>query len=507
MRYSIRMKLTFLLVFLTAVTIWASWGINKTMVVDYYMANEKKSLVDTYKELDELYSNYKDYTYQELIGDGNYELETEQITSNANVTAMIRAISIRGELLPVYPQNETVSKMQESMFKLLKLIYGGTNDDESSSEIHTKGYTIQKNSDRQLKGEYMDLYGILGDSFLVVLRTPLESIRDSAAVSSRLFAYISFFMVVIGSLAMFYVSKRFAVPIQQMAQVAKRMSNLDFDARVLINSQDEIGELGTCINELSDKLELTISELKTANNELRKDIDKKTQIDEMRKEFLSHVSHELKTPIALIQGYAEGLKDNITDDEESRNFYCDVIADEAHKMNTMVKKLLTLNQIEFGNQQVQMERFDVVSLLHNLVDASAILYQKAGAKIEFCQKEPIWVWADEFMIEEVLSNYLSNALHHLSDNGTITIRFEQRTNEVRVFIKNTGQHIPEEDIDKLWIKFYKVDKARTREYGGSGIGLSIVSATMKAHGKAYGVENVEDGVEFYIDLDTKLISS
>ena len=129
--------------------------------------------------------------------------------------------------------------------------------------------------------------------------------------------------------------------------------------QVPTGSDDELGRLGASINELSSKLEFTISELKTANNELQKDIEQKVQIDEMRKEFLSHVSHELKTPIALIQGYSEGLKDNILDDEESKEFYCDVIADEAKKMNRMVQKLLTLNQIEFGNNQVNMERFDI----------------------------------------------------------------------------------------------------------------------------------------------------
>ena len=224
----------------------------------------------------------------------------------------------------------------------------------------------------------------------------------------------------------------------------------------------------------------------------------------MRKEFLSHVSHELKTPIALIQGYAEGLKENISDDEESKDFYCEVIADEAKKMNKMVKKLLTLNEIEFGQDKVHIERFDVVDLIQNLLSSSGILFQKKNVNLIFEEKKPIYVWADEFMIEEVLSNYISNALNHVTEGGIIRIYMKQRENDVRIFIYNTGEQIPKEDLDKLWIKFFKVDKARTREYGGSGIGLSIVAATMEAHGKEYGVQNVDDGVEFYIDLDTHL---
>ena len=248
-------------------------------------------------------------------------------------------------------------------------------------------------------------------------------------------------------------------------------------------------------------MEFTISELKTANNELQKDIEQKVQIDEMRKEFLSHVSHELKTPIALIQGYSEGLKDNILDDEESKEFYCDVIADEAKKMNRMVQKLLTLNQIEFGNNQVNMERFDITEMIRNMVESSKILVEKQEVKIIFDEPET-HVWADEFMIEEVVNNYLSNARNHVTDDGIIKVSYCHHGNDVRIKVFNTGEHIPQEDIDKLWVKFYKVDKARTREYGGSGIGLSIVEATMKAHGKDYGVANVEGGVEFYFDVES-----
>ena len=171
-------------------------------------------------------------------------------------------------------------------------------------------------------------------------------------------------------------------------------------------------------------------------------------------------------------------------------------------MNKMVKKLLTLNEIEFGQDRVHMERFDVVDLLNNLLSSTRILFQKKNVEIFFNEAGPLYVWADEFMMEEVFSNYISNALNHVTENGEVHIFFKQREKDVRIYIYNTGEHIPAEDIDKLWIKFFKVDKARTREYGGSGIGLSIVAATMEAHGKEYGVQNVDGGVAFYVDLDT-----
>ena len=253
---------------------------------------------------------------------------------------------------------------------------------------------------------------------------------------------------------------------------------------------------------MSEELERTISELKTANNELQKDIEKKIQIDEMRKEFLSNVSHELKTPIALIQGYAEGLQECINDDPESREFYCDVIIDEAGKMNNMVKKLLSLNQLEFGNDQVTMERFNITELIRGVVQSSQLLASQKEADLRFVQKNPVYVWGDEFKIEEVITNYVSNALNHVDYDKKIEVKIIQKGKLIRVSVFNTGEPIPQEDLDKIWIKFYKVDKARTREYGGSGIGLSIVKAIMDSMNQKCGVINYDNGVEFWFELQS-----
>lgn len=223
----------------------------------------------------------------------------------------------------------------------------------------------------------------------------------------------------------------------------------------------------------------------------------------MRKEFLDNVSHELKTPIALIQGYAEGLKENISDDPESREFYCDVIMDEASKMNKLVKNLLTLNQLESGKDAVVMERFDIVSLIRGVLQTMNIMIGQKDAKVIFEAEKPVYVWADEFKIEEVVTNYVSNALNHLEGEKEIEIKLQDEDNRVKISVFNTGTPIPEADVPNLWNKFYKVDKARTREYGGSGIGLSIVKAIMESMNQEYGVQNFDNGVEFWFTLDRK----
>lgn len=177
--------------------------------------------------------------------------------------------------------------------------------------------------------------------------------------------------------------------------------------------------------------------------------------------------------------------------------------DEADKMNKMVKKLLTLNHLEFGGEALQVERFDLTELICGIISASSILIQQSGVDIRFDKSAPMYVWADEFKIEEVITNYLSNAIHYAMYEKRIDIFYTIKEDCVRVSVFNTGDPIPKEDLEKVWIKFYKVDKARTREYGGSGIGLSIVKAIMDSLHRQCGVFNREGGVEFWMELDIK----
>ncbi|MBR2276170.1 MAG: HAMP domain-containing histidine kinase, partial [Lachnospiraceae bacterium] len=324
------------------------------------------------------------------------------------------------------------------------------------------------------------------------------------AVSNTLVTYVGIVIIVIGMFITGFVASRMTRPILELADISEKMTNLDFDAKYESGGNDEIALLGNNINNLSEKLERTISELKSANSELKRDLEKKTEIDEMRKEFLSNVSHELKTPIALIQGYAEGLKDNVNSDEESRDFYCDVIIDEAAKMNRMVRSLLELNQLENGIDELTMERFDLVPLIRNCISSVDIMLKQNQIALRFTEEGPVNVWADSFKVEQVVNNFLSNAIHYAKNEKQIDITIEKKEETVRVQVFNTGDPIPEESLDKLWTKFYKVDKARTREYGGSGIGLSNVKAIMESLQQAYGVENTAGGVTFWFELDASV---
>ena len=351
--------------------------------------------------------------------------------------------------------------------------------------------------------EYLEIYGRLNTGISFIMQTPLSSIQESAKIANRFYALAGCLGAMAGGIIIWFVSRSVTKPILELNNISERMVQLDFEAKYESKVGNEIDVLGDNFNRMSSQLETTISELKSANNELQRDIEDKIKIDKMRKEFLDNVSHELKTPIALIQGYAEGLKENISDDPESREFYCDVIMDEASKMNKLVKNLLTLNQLESGKDAVVMERFDIVSLIRGVLQTMNIMIGQNNAKVIFEAEKPVYVWADEFKIEEVVTNYVSNALNHLEGEKEIEIKLQDEGNRVKISVFNTGTPIPEADVPNLWNKFYKVDKARTREYGGSGIGLSIVKAIMESMNQEYGVQNFDNGVEFWFTLDRK----
>ena len=498
--HSLRFKLTLTLTTLIIIIILFLWVLNLSFLENFYLFSKMETLDNTFREINQIVIGNNQWeegynTTNELL------LKIEQLGEKQNIKIYI----ITPTITVVYPKSDGNQILEESREIFDEYIFGSKNPNKERNLLKsTNNYNIYKVLNNRFDSQYVDLFGMLENSYFVYIQSNYQSMQESVSISNKFLGYVGVIAIILGIGIMSYISRKFTTPILQLAGIAKKMSDLDFDIKYNNETKDEIGELGQSINTLSEKLETTISELKSANNELQSDIQNKIQIDEMRKDFLSNVTHELKTPIALIQGYAEGLKDNINEDDESREFYCEVIIDEAKKMNNMVKKLLTLNQLEFGKNIVNIERFDIVELIQSVLDSTALFFKQKNITLIFTHKEPIYVWADEYLVEEVVVNYISNAINHVADANIIEVKVIELENVVRVAVFNTGANIPEEELDKIWIKFYKVDKARTREYGGNGIGLSIVKAIMTSLNQNFGVVNRNKGVEFWFELDSKL---
>lgn len=491
MKHSIRKQFAGIFIGMMAATVAFSWLINSVFLDDYYMNEKQKNLIQVYETINGASKS------GQIDSEDFYNVTLSNLGSRYNINGLV--VDMQTQEVIAFGADEEHSKRQlwDNLLFLDKYPHKYLQE--------TSNYKMMVVTDKISKTDYVNMWGNLDNGDMFLFRTPLESIRDSVGISNRFLAYVGMGSAMLSGIIIWFLTKRYTKPIMELAWISERVAKLDFNVKYSGEKDNEIGVLGENINFMSQELEKTISELKTANIELTKDIERKERNEEMRLEFLANVSHELKTPIALIQGYAEGLKDDISESPEEREFYCDVIIDEARKMNEMVKKLLTLNQLEFGNDVITMERFDVYALICNYLQSADILFQQNEIELKLMPSEPIFVWGDEFKIEEVVMNYISNALNHVKENGdgkkVISVSFLQKENSVRILVRNTGENIPTESIEKLWDKFYKVDKARTREYGGSGVGLSIVKAIMESMKQPYGVENAEDGVIFWFELE------
>ncbi len=487
----LRLSFGLLILLLVLGTIGSCLLINSTLLERYYIRDRERVMREAYSSINQAAVDGR-------IDSDDYTIELQKLCEKYSIDILVLNADSQTVKSSSYDTNFLSRRLWENL-----LDYSAAGERKNVEVIEDNGqYTLQSLKDPRTATEYLEAWGFLDNEYLFLIRGAMDNIRDSVRLSNRFLAMVGFAAALIGILIALFFTNKLLKPIRELTEISEQMKRLNFDAKYADRGKNELDLLGRNINELSRTLEANISELRSANLELEKDIAKKEETDAMRREFLSNVSHELKTPIALIQGYAEGLHDGILEDDASREYYSEVIIDEASKMNLLVKKLMTLNQLEFGDDPAVMERFDLASMLRNYLRSAELLAKQKDITVHSDLPDEAFVWADEFRTEEVLQNYFSNAVNHADGDKVIEIRLTRKEASVRVSVFNTGEPIPEDSLDRIWEKFYKVDKARTRAYGGSGVGLSIVRAIMESMHQPYGVRNYDNGVEFWFELPT-----
>lgn len=467
--------------------------VNNFVFGQFYLYSKRTALKSVYFTVNDYYNSGEQ---------GDLTSELEQMAIRNNFDILIR----NDQNVNVYTSNKNFFSTYGQMNEMTSRFDTGAGETIEEND----NYVITRIKDTKNGLTYVLLAATLDNGYLLYIRIPINSIQESVKISNNFLYLMAGFAILISAVIVSYVSRKFTEPILELNSIAKKMSNLDFSHKYrTTDADDEINNLGKSINLMSDKLERTIKQLRDTNIELEKDIEEKSKLDEMRKSFISDVSHELKTPIALIQGYSEGLLENVNSDEESRKFYAEVILDETNKMDKLVKQLLELMKLEYGKREFNDTTFNIVEVEKEVIRKSQVMIEEAQVEIEFNTPEEINVIADDFYIEQVVSNYMTNAIKHVEEvNGKKLIKIENvvdvEKNKVRIKVFNTGQQIAEEHLNRIWNRFYKVDASRNRKDGGTGIGLAFVKAIMSNYGNSYGVVNKEDGVEFYFELELKI---
>jgi len=349
--------------------------------------------------------------------------------------------------------------------------------------------------------EHLEYYKLLPTGQFITLRISMDSIQSTVGIVNEFYIYEGI-AILIGSLFFIYIfSLHITRPIIALNSIIRRMVNMDFSYRANIKSGDELEELGDNINFLSSELEKNIGQLKLSNMKLKDEVEKRKKIDELRKEFIASVTHEIKTPVTVINTHAEMLFYDLIENNEEKKEYLKTIMSEGSNISILLNELIKLIKLEEKIVEIKMEKINLFNLLREESSKYKIDLAKKNVRLILNLEEDLIVLGDKFKIRQVVNNLLSNGVSYVENNGELRINLETVEDKAKIEIINTGSSIPEDKLENIWKAFYRVEESRNRKYGGIGLGLTIVNGILERHGSKFGVENVSDGVKFWFTLE------
>ncbi|MGE7695150.1 sensor histidine kinase [Lysinibacillus sp. NPDC094177] len=339
-----------------------------------------------------------------------------------------------------------------------------------------------------------------GTDLVIFAVTSLQSVDEVIGNLNQYYIILFVFTMIIVILIAIIFSKTLSKPLVKMSTIANQIANQNFSEKYIVKSKDELGQMGKALNKISTNLEQKITELVHANEKLAQDYELQLKLKEKEKEFVANVSHELKTPLTVINGYIKGIKNGVYEQNDLK--YCDVILDEVDRMTEMVQEMLDISRLESPIYQLTESTFDLWHTFLKVYDKFKTMADEKGLQVLFEIDEEAYVNGDIKRIEQVITNLFVNAVKYTPKHNRINIKivYLEGFNKYMFKIKNENISIPYDEIEQIWDPFYRVEKSRSKEFGGSGLGLAIVKQILERHHSSFGVNNTENGVEFYFDL-------
>ena len=372
---------------------------------------------------------------------------------------------------------------------------------EGSIEAGDRGYLMKVYESGNIDVDFLVCYFHLPEGERVEVCMQVSPVISTIKIDFATAFGMVMIVLFISFIAFVIYLRQFSKPIDNMCGITDRMAKLDFSEKCPPTKLIEMTSLSESINTLSDNLDKALSDLNEKNEKLLQDIENERTIDNLRQTFISGISHELKTPIAIIQGYAEGAKMFYeSGNAETASQYCDIIYEESVRMNNMVMRLLEITKYESGAYEPVRENFSLSEMVQDWFDRNSAILEEKGITTVNNVNDTYVGNGDSIILASVLNNYLSNAVSHVDGEKKIICRAENLGDKYRIYVYNTGEHIEEKHIDKIWTSFYRADKALSRSQGRFGLGLAIVVSIQKLHGQEYGVENTDGGVQFWFDV-------
>ena len=330
---------------------------------------------------------------------------------------------------------------------------------------------------------------------VVISLAVIEAVNHMESIFVQVFPYVLVAILSISIIIAFFYTRFLAQPIVEIAHLSKKMADLDMSWQYQTNREDEIGLLANNLNQMAYQLSTTLDELKTANNRLQNDIEKEREHEQRRRDFFTAVSHEMKTPVTILKGELDGMILNIGKFKD-RDKYLQEAYKTTESIERLVREIMTLAKLD--TVDLQLEKLDLRQMVDEVLGIYEPITQQKQLVIKVESNELISLEADRVQLQTVISNVISNAVKHSPVGQIIEINLNQATENSVLTVENKGVQIDDEEIFKLWEPFYRADKSRSRDTGGSGLGLYIVKTILDLHGFSYKLENNALGVKFTI---------
>lgn len=380
---------------------------------------------------------------------------------------------------------------------LEEIVTGQLGREDGSFFLSDEGKSPSYRRDAKL----LQLCGRSG-ALLYCLYLPVESTNAAVSLAVRYAAWVSLGVWTASLLLFYLLSKQIAAPHREISDTAAQIARLDFSRRCPGFVTRELDEIGRSINTMADSLEANIQALTQANDRLKVELAERTRQQRITTELIANLSHDLKTPIAIISGYAEGLLEGIARSPEKQRTYYEMILRESGDMQTIVSKMLALSRLESGETPISPETFDLAELLGAVLDSFQVELARRSIALERPKQQHCPVYTDYECARQSVTNYVQNAVFHINNGSVIRVWLEDRGPRVRVCVANSSAPIPAEELPRLWDKLYRGDPSRQRHNGETGLGLAIVKGNMDRLGCPYGCENDEAAgmVVFWLEL-------
>lgn len=465
----------------------------------FYSYKKTLSLVTEVSKFHDLYSLH---SYDNSTKDKSLYKALKKFEDDNN--AQIAITSLNGDIIYISSEfngnnivSDTLANFCTELINNRDLI----NDVITNSQIRYINFFSESNA-RQKIGVVSPMSLSNTNDSLIFCVASIQPIEEASQVINEFFFYLFLALITVAIILALIYSNMISKPLVTLTLVANKMANMDFSVICSTEREDEIGSLAHSLNMLSNNLHNALVDLKDKNKKLENDIERERQLETMRKEFTANVSHELKTPIGIIEGYAEGIKDGIVTGDDA-DLYLETIIDEAKKMSVLVTNMLELSKLESGTAKPNFEDFNINRLISKIIKKHEPEFEAHKFNVNFTSSNPYsYVYADAFQMEQVFTNLITNAIKYTPPGNDININITEGLDKFRLSVQNMGTSIPESEINKLFDKFYRIDKSRERtQRNSTGLGLSIVKNILNLHNSEFNIRNIDGGVEFYFYLD------